>query len=331
MATTSVAGNNAAIDITYPFFSTPMNSTSFHANIKAALALPRPIHHTEGLHTSETGPSSSLTAVAAAGGRRNALRSAAATTHPAIPPAKRFRRPLATAAASSGGGGSSSASAFPTVPWGVHSIADDVYQVGPWFADVRQVSSGTARPYNNIIYIYRTAASCSCNPFSAVALQSSFGENIVMRSGEHELKRYLTFARAASGPDDGCASCAAAGLEPETIYGKKMPAPGKDPPEAFGWLCNMTVVRLPAGGCVVYSPVLGADNTIAPVLEALREHALLPVRIVIAPSPQHHFALSDYQAAFPQALLFCGKASSQVSETGYFNTASASIWSNGQY
>ena len=39
---------------------------------------------------------------------------------------------------------------------------------------------------------------------------------------------------------------------------------------------------------------------------------LLPVRIVIAPSPQHHLALFQYQEVFPEAFYICGKASGQM-------------------
>ena len=86
--------------------------------------------------------------------------------------------------------------------------------------------------------------------------------------------------------------------------------------ESFGWLCNMTVVRLPAtlgGGCLIYSPVLDeADSTDAVVAE-LTKHKLLPVRFVLAPTPQHHLALAQYQRVFPGAFYMCGKASPQMS------------------
>ena len=39
---------------------------------------------------------------------------------------------------------------------------------------------------------------------------------------------------------------------------------------------------------------------------------LPPLRIVIAPSPQHHLALTLYQDAFPEAFFICGKASGQM-------------------
>ena len=74
--------------------------------------------------------------------------------------------------------------------------------------------------------------------------------------------------------------------------------------EPFGWLCNMTVLRLPAaqgGGCVLYSPILDEDNRVDGVLRELEARDLLPVRIVLAPSPQHHLALTAYQEAVPDA------------------------------
>ena len=37
-----------------------------------------------------------------------------------------------------------------------------------------------------------------------------------------------------------------------------------------------------------------------------------PVRIVIAPSPQHHLALGPYRNAFPEAFFICGKGSGQM-------------------
>ena len=63
-----------------------------------------------------------------------------------------------------------------------------------------------------------------------------------------------------------------------------MPAPGEKT-EPFGWLCNMTVVRLPKGGCLIYSPILAEGNLMEPVNKALSDYDLLPVRLVIAPTP----------------------------------------------
>ena len=159
----------------------------------------------------------------------------------------------------------------------------DVYQVGPWFVDVRQGVQG---------------------------------DKVVTRSGFNELERYLTFATAAGhwtagaageGGTAGASPCALCNAE----YTKKLPAPGEST-EPFGWLCNMTVVRLPAargGGCLLYSPILDQRHTIDGVLAGLEERGLLPVRVLLAPSPQHHLALYPYQKAFPDALLLCGKAS----------------------
>merc|ERR1719230_1465386 len=120
-----------------------------------------------------------------------------------------------------------------------------------------------------------------------------------MRSGEAELRRYLTFAEASGMM--GCGIC----CRQDAIYFKKMPPAGHPENqafgEAFGWLCNMAVVSLPgpSGGCLLYSPVLGPDSSIGAVTSALAERELLPVRAVVAPSPQHHLCLKDYQDAFP--------------------------------
>jgi len=218
VATTSSAGYKAAVEITYPFFSTPMNAASFLANVKAAVCLYK-------------SPSNSSA-------KRPRLDK---------PQHKTF--------------------AFDR-------IADDVFQAGPWFVDVRQGVQG---------------------------------DRVVVRSGEHELRRYLTFGEASGMMGRGIpAMC-------DCIYFKKMPEPGKST-EPFGWMCNMTVVRLPApeGGCVLYSPVLGPCGTIDEVVAALTEHSLLPVRIILSPTPQHHLALSAYQQAFPDAFYICGKASGQM-------------------
>jgi len=211
VATTSFPGQNAAVNITYPFFSTPMNAESFLMNI------------------TET--------------NKNALT-------PVVPrPAPR-------------------SGPFPKSDWAVREIGGpDLYQFGPWFVDVRQCV---------------------------------FDGKKVTRNGAVELRRYLTFAYAAT----GCSSC-------DKIYAGKMPAKGEST-EAFGWLCNMTVGRLPTGGCVLYSPILSVDNTIEPIVAALEEYDLLPVRAVIAPSPQHHLTLAEFQERFPDALFICGKASGQM-------------------
>jgi len=220
VATTSLAGYKAAVDITYPFFSTPLNAASFVANLKASVAL----------------DNSSIVA----------------------PAPKRAK----------------SQQSHPKPSFAMTEIADSVYQVGPWFVDVRQ---------------------------------SAVGEKIVLGSGAKELRRYLTFAEASGMMGSGiCARC-------DAVYTEKMPTEGSTT-EPFGWLCNMVVVRLPEpdGGCLVYSPVLGADNTLDSVASALKERNLLPVRIIVAPTPQHHLALQDYQKMWPDAFFICGKASGQM-------------------
>ena len=58
---------------------------------------------------------------------------------------------------------------------------------------------------------------------------------------------------------------------------------------------RMTVLRLPDGTLLVHSPVpLDADLRAA--LDALG-----PVRWVLGPCIQHHFALPDFAAAYPDA------------------------------
>jgi len=69
---------------------------------------------------------------------------------------------------------------------------------------------------------------------------------------------------------------------------------------------------LPGGGCLVYSPVLGPDSKIESVKAALEKMRLLPVRIVVAPTPQHHLSLAEYQRVFPEAFYLCGRASGQM-------------------
>ena len=134
--------------------------------------------------------------------------------------------------------------------------------------------------------------------------QSAIGEKIIVRSGKHELNRYLVFAEASGLPKS---------FLDEAIYATKMPIEEDEVTEPFGWLCHMTIVRLPEviGGCLIYSPVLGQDQTIEPVVAELKKKQLLPVRFVIAPSPQHHLALIQYQKLYPDAFYICGKASGQ--------------------
>jgi len=171
-----------------------------------------------------------------------------------------------------------------TSEWAFSQVASDVFQAGPWFVDVRQ---------------------------------SILAEKLVLRPGEHELRRYLVFAAAAAAPK--AADVAAEGQnqawDENLIYAKKLAGYGlhTDPTktEPFGWLCNMTVVRL-TEGCLVYSPVLGPGDSMDRVKEELEKHSLLPVRFVIAPSPQHHLALKPWQLAFPEASFLCGAASGQM-------------------
>lgn len=171
-----------------------------------------------------------------------------------------------------------SAKPYRKAPWAVRGIAQDVYQVGPWFVDVRH---------------------------------SVQGDKIKLRNGAEELRRYLTFAEASGMMGRGiCSRC-------DAVYTKKMPKVGDtaDSGEPFGWLCNMHIVRFPeshGGGCMIYSPVFGPDNTLTAVHAALAEHKLQPVRVIIAPTPQHHLALKAYQEAFPKAFYICGKASPQM-------------------
>jgi len=48
------------------------------------------------------------------------------------------------------------------------------------------------------------------------------------------------------------------------------------------------------------------------VAKELEARSLLPVRFVVAPSPQHHLALARWQEAFPSAAFLCGAASGQM-------------------
>ena len=170
-----------------------------------------------------------------------------------------------------------------------------MFQAGPWFVDVRL---------------------------------STVGEKLTLR-GAHELRRYLTFAEAsgdfaadAQVGHEGCALC-------DTMYAKKLQTAEEElevklqqqqagrrrRSDPFGWLCNMTVVRLPKpeGGCVLYSPILDKDQSVDGVLRELKAHDLLPVRIIVAPSPQHHLALTAYQEGLPDTVVYlCGMASPQM-------------------
>ena len=197
---------------------------------------------------------------------------------------------------------------FKTLPWAFRAIDNNknagsgnqsnIYQAGPWRVDVRN---------------------------------SAVGEKIVLRSGEHELRRYLAFAEAT-----GLFKNSDSNFISECIYAKKLNSILKSSQNilhddgGFGWLCHMVIVRLPVinptnnmgdsssnkcntkGGCLIYSPVLGPDNKIGSVCKLLAEHDLLPVRLVLAPTPQHHLAIVEYQKAFPNAFFLCGKASGQM-------------------
>jgi hypothetical protein len=106
-------------------------------------------------------------------------------------------------------------------------------------------------------------------------------------------------------------------------------SPKGDPPtESFGWFCHMTIVRLEnppresentdpentdqRPGCLIYSPVLGASDSLDSIKDFLEKSDLLPVRIVLSPTPQHHLAILQYQLMFPGAFYLCGEASGQM-------------------
>ena len=65
----------------------------------------------------------------------------------------------------------------------------------------------------------------------------------------------------------------------DTIYASKMPSKENETTEPFGWFCHMTIVRLPEeiGGCLIYSPVLGKDQSIQPVITELTERLCIGV------------------------------------------------------
>ena len=118
---------------------------------------------------------------------------------------------------------------------------------------------------------------------------------------------------AVVGGGDGVSPASAGGADAGTS--RSRPSSGNPATEPFGWLCNMTVVRLPKpeGGCVLYSPILDQDQSVDGVLRELKAHDLLPVRIIVAPSPQHHLALTAYQDELPDTVVYlCGMASRQM-------------------
>ena len=277
VATTTVRGYQSCVDITYPFFSTPMKCDTFIANIKETVNRLRSIR--------EFNIPKELTCLAA-----KHIYSKSSDTE------KCSHKPRLSDNENVG---------YTTLPWTFQAIAGNqgeppqIYQAGPWKVDVRN---------------------------------SAVGEEIVLRSGEHELRRYLAFAEATGyfkNNDHNVLS--------KTIYAEKLKSildgnkeettidynsPNKKEDEGFGWLCHMVIVRLSDSetmnktasnpGCIIYSPVLGPDNKIQSVYDMLEKHSLLPVRMIIAPTPQHHLALVEYQIMFPDAFLICGKASGQM-------------------
>jgi hypothetical protein len=80
-------------------------------------------------------------------------------------------------------------------------------------------------------------------------------------------------------------------------------------PGPFGWMANMSVLLLPdEGGSFVYNPISHPDG-IEAVHDALASIGALPVRYAVVPSPNHHLALPEFQAAFPEAVYICGAGS----------------------
>eukprot|EP00964_Phaeocystis_antarctica_P132469 scaffold96577_cov69-Phaeocystis_antarctica.AAC.3 len=130
-----------------------------------------------------------------------------------------------TAAMSAPAAVSATTTPHPKAGWTFRAIGgesgDGLFQAGPWFVDVRL---------------------------------STVGEKLTLRSGAHELRRYLTFAEAsgdfaenAQAGDKGCALC-------DTMYAKKLQTAEEElevklqqqqagrrrRSDPFGWLCNMT-------------------------------------------------------------------------------------------
>ena len=83
----------------------------------------------------------------------------------------------------------------------------------------------------------------------------------------------------------------------------------KGGPPSFGFLCNMTAIRLPKGGCIIYSPILGPDDEMESVEAALDAQNLLPVEAVFAPISSHHLALAKFQEHFSDAAYVSGPGS----------------------
>jgi hypothetical protein len=60
---------------------------------------------------------------------------------------------------------------------------------------------------------------------------------------------------------------------------------------------------------LLYSPALDENQSLERVRAVLKEKDLLPVKYILAPTPQHHLCLKEYRNAFPDAFLMCGRAS----------------------
>ena len=277
VATTTVRGYQSCVDITYPFFSTPMKCDTFLTNIKESVKQFR-LNQENDASPQLADP---------------------AQNHNAINPYDdiNYNHPNRLNKIDN--------EKFTTPPWAFQAIdgnqgqTPQIYQAGPWRVDVRN---------------------------------SAVGEKIVLRSGEHELRRYLAFAEAT-----GYFKNNGHNILSDTVYARKLKSilNGNNETikniadsaenvndDGFGWLCHMTIIRLPSielenentsnPGCLIYSPVLGPDNQIQSVYDLLFEHSLLPVKMIIAPTPQHHLALVEFQLQFPDAFLVCGKASGQM-------------------
>jgi hypothetical protein len=88
----------------------------------------------------------------------------------------------------------------------------------------------------------------------------------------------------------------------------KLVEPDLDP-GPFGWMANMSVLLLSdEGGSLVYNPI-SHPGGIEAVRDALSSIGALPVRYAVVPSPNHHLALPEFQAAFPEAVYICGAGS----------------------
>jgi hypothetical protein len=174
--------------------------------------------------------------------------------------------------------------------WAIRQVDDagDVFQVGPWRVDVRQKVEGEVKVYSN---------------------------------GPKELERYVHMARCfrtAADTTDVDSSIYARKLAeiteviPPEFKRRKITGDGcgcHSKFDEFGWGCMMSVIRLPQGGCLLYSPVLDENQNLERVHAVLKEKELLPVKYILAPTPQHHLCLKEYRTAFPDAFFMCGRAS----------------------